>query len=173
MRRPGPGAALMTERVLGAIAALALFAMMALTFLAVVGRYFLNRPIAGSEEIQGFLLGFIIFAALPLVTRAERHIAIRSFAAMLRGRALFAQRVLVLAATAGGFAFIGLLILHEAETMREDGSLSNFLDIPEAPFVYAFAALTLVAALAALARLVAVWRGSADTAAPSPDRDPC
>ena len=67
-------------RLLGPIAAICLFGMMALTFINVVARYFFNRPIAGGEEIQAFLLGFIIFGGIPLVTYHQRHIAVRSFA---------------------------------------------------------------------------------------------
>jgi len=133
--------------------------MMALTFAGVVARYFLDRPIAGDGEIQAFLLGLVIFSALPLVTRAQRHIAVRAFAAMLRGRALFAQRIFVLAATSAGFAFIGYFLLVQAETLGEEHITTNYLDIPEAPFAYLFTAFTWAAALAALGRLVALWRG--------------
>src|SRR5690348_10576888 len=76
-------------RFLGPIAAICLFAMMALTFINVVARYFFDSPIAGGEEIEAFLLGFIIFSSIPLVTYHQRHIAVRSFAALLKGRALF------------------------------------------------------------------------------------
>lgn len=147
------------ELVLASLAALCLFGMMAVTFGGVVARYFLNRPLAGAEELQSFLLGLIIFLAIPLVTRAERHIAVRSFAALLRGRALFVQRIFVLAATGVGFAFIGYLIASEAESLGEEGILTSYLDIPEAPFAYVFAVLTWVASLAAFERLVRLWRG--------------
>ncbi len=153
------------ERILAATAALCLFAMMALTFSSVVARYFLDRPFAGDDEIQSFLLGLIIFSAVPLVTRAQRHIAVRSFAALLKGRALFLQRAFVLAATAIGFAFIGYLILGQAETLGEEGILTSYLDIPEAPFAYLFAVLTWAAALAAFERLAQLWRGGVAGAA--------
>ncbi len=151
-------------RLLGTVAALCLFGMMALTFCGVVARYFLNMPIPGDSELQAFLLGFIIFTALPLVTRRERHIAVRSFASLLKGRALFLQRVFVLAATALGFAFMGYLILLQAQELQEEGTLSTYLDIPEAPFTYGFAALTAIAALVAGERLVALLRGKNEAA---------
>lgn len=147
------------ERVFGPVAALCLFAMMALTFASVVARYFLDAPIAGDAEIQSFLLGFIIFSALPLVTRAQRHIAVRSFAALLKGRALFAQRAFVLALTGGGFAFIAYLILLQAEQLQSEGILSTYLNIPEGPFTYIFAALAGIAALVAFERLYALLGG--------------
>jgi TRAP-type C4-dicarboxylate transport system permease small subunit len=151
------------DRFCRAVAAISLFAMMALTFVSVVARYFLNRPIPGDAELQGFLLGLVVFAAIPLVTRAQRHIAVRSFAALLTGRALLAQRIFVLAATALGLGFMGYFVLLQAISLAEDASSTDYLGIPEAPFVYAFAGLMGLAALAALERLVALLRhGSGD-----------
>ncbi|HEY3917310.1 MAG TPA: TRAP transporter small permease [Stellaceae bacterium] len=154
-------------QLFGPIAALCLFAMMALTFAAVVARYFLNMPIPGDSEMQSFLLGFIIFSALPLVTEMQRHIAVRSFAALLKGRALFLQRAFVLAMTGLGLGFIGYLILLQAIELQEEGTLSTFLDIPEAPFTYVFAALSGVAALVAFVLLYLFLRGRDDATATS------
>lgn len=155
----GPAERVWALRLLGPIAALCLFGMMALTFTGVVARYFFDRPIAGAEEIQSFLLGFVVFGGIPLVTYHQRHIAVRSFAALLRGRALFVQRVFVLALTGIGFAFMGYLLLLQALQLQEEGTLSTFLNVPEAPFTYVFAGLMAVAALVAFALLVALLRG--------------
>lgn len=146
-------------RLFGPIAGLCLFGMMALTFVAVIARYFLNAPIPGDSEMQAFLLGFIIFAALPIVTDMQRHIAVRSFAALLTGRALFVQRAFVLAMTGLGLGFMGYLILLQAFQLQEEGTLSTYLDIPEAPFTYVFAALSGIAALVAFVRLYLLLSG--------------
>ena len=146
-------------KLLGPIAAICLFGMMALTFVGVVARYFFNRPIAGGEEIQSFLLGFIIFGGVPLVTYHQRHIAVRSFAALLKGRALFVQRVFVLGLTGFGFAFIGYILLQQALQLQEEGTLSTFLNVPEAPFAYIFAGLITAAGIVAFALLAALLRG--------------
>ena len=154
-------------QLFGPVAALCLFAMMALTFASVVARYFLNMPIPGDSEMQSFLLGFIIFSALPLVTEMQRHIAVRSFAALLKGRALFLQRAFVLAMTGLGLGFMGYLILLQAIELQEEGTLSTFLDIPEAPFTYVFAALTGIAALVAFVLLYLLLVGRDDASATS------
>ena len=146
-------------RLLGPIAAICLFGMMALTFVGVVARYFFNRPIAGGEEIQSFLLGFIIFGGIPLVTYRQRHIAVRSFAALLKGPALFVQRVFVLGLTGFGFVFIGYILLLQALQLQEEGTRSTFLNVPEAPFAYIFAGLITAAGIVALVLLVALLRG--------------
>jgi TRAP-type C4-dicarboxylate transport system permease small subunit len=146
-------------RLLGPIAAICLFGMMMLTFVGVVARYFFNRPIAGAEEIQSFLLGFIIFAGIPLVTYHQRHIAVRSFAALLKGPAAFAQRAFVLALTGFGFGFMAYLLFLQAAQLDEEGTLSTFLQIPEAPFTYVYAALMAAAGIVAFVLLVALLRG--------------
>ena len=146
-------------RLFGPIAALCLFCMMALTFSSVVARYFLNTPIAGNEEVQSFLLGFIIFTALPIVTFLQKHIAVRAFASMLRGRALFVQRAFVLLMTGLGLGFMGYLVLLQAILLEEEGTLSTYLDIPEAPVTYIFAALAGIAALVAFVRLYLLLSG--------------
>jgi TRAP-type C4-dicarboxylate transport system permease small subunit len=146
-------------RLLGPIAAICLFGMMALTFTGVIARYFFNSPIAGNEEVQSFMLGFIIFGGVPLVTYHQRHIAVRSFAALLKGRALFAQRAFVLGLTGFGFAFMGYILLLQGVGLQEDGTLSTFLNIPEAPFAYVYAALMTSAAIVAFVLMVAFLRG--------------
>jgi TRAP-type C4-dicarboxylate transport system permease small subunit len=150
------------ERVLGPLAALSLFGMMALTFVGVFARYVFNHPIAGDSEIQAFLLGFTVFAAVPIVTHHQRHIAIRSFAALLKGRALAIQRGVVLAMTGIGFGALAYFLYIQADMLQEEGDLTTYLDIPEAPFIYFFAILLGIAALVAFERLYAFIRGRAD-----------
>ncbi|HUB97470.1 MAG TPA: TRAP transporter small permease [Stellaceae bacterium] len=128
--------------------------MMALTFIEVIARYFLAMPLTGVEEIKSFLLGFTIFTALPLVTRLERHIAVRSLANLLRGRAHLVQRAVVLAGTALGLGFLGVLLWGQANSLARDGALTNFLDVPMAPPIYVFSVLAACASLAALERLI-------------------
>jgi TRAP-type transport system small permease protein len=141
------------RRLCAPVAALALFLMMALTIAEVVGRYFLALPVTGAEEVKAFLLGFTVFTALPLVTAAERHIAVRSLANLLKGGAASVQRIVVRAGTAFGLAFIAALLYGQARALAAEGTLTDFLDLPLAPAIYVFAALAAAAALAALALL--------------------
>ena len=152
-----------SERLLGAIAATCLFAMMTLTFVTVIARYFLNRPIAGDYELQAFLLGFVIFSAVPLVTRAQRHIAVRALATMLKGRALAAQHAIVLGVTAAGLGFIAYLILLQGNMLSDEDITTSYLGIPEAPFAYFFAALVLIASLMSVELLYRLLRRRGDT----------
>jgi TRAP-type C4-dicarboxylate transport system permease small subunit len=61
---------------LGALAALVLFAMMMLTCVDVIGRYFFSRPIFGGFELTEMMLAAMIFLGLPLVTLRNEHITV-------------------------------------------------------------------------------------------------
>ena len=157
----------LTERLLAPVAAACLFLMMALTFAEVIARYFLAMPLTGVEEIKSFLLGFTVFTALPLVTRRQRHIAVRALATFLRGRARTVQRALVLVGTALGLGFLGVLLWDQAGSLARDDQLTNFLDLPVAPPIYVFSVLAALAAMVALERLLVLVRGGDDSDDPS------
>ncbi len=53
-----------------------LFALMGLTCVDVVGRYFLNKPLYGGLEITEVVLAGMIFTALPMVSYGEGHIVV-------------------------------------------------------------------------------------------------
>ncbi len=61
---------------LGTLAAIVLFALMMLTCIDVIGRYFLSQPIYGAFEITEMLLAALIFAGLPLVTLRHEHVTV-------------------------------------------------------------------------------------------------
>lgn len=61
------------------LAAIALLAMMAITFADVNLRYWLGQPILGSNEMTEFLLGTVVFAGLVIVTGERSHIVVTLF----------------------------------------------------------------------------------------------
>src|ERR1700745_1222094 len=71
---------------LGAAAAVLLFSLMVLTTADVIGRYIFNWPIRGAFEITELLLLALIFAGLPLASRADEHVTL-DFIDMLFGPA--------------------------------------------------------------------------------------
>ena len=64
------------DRALGAAAAMLLFGLMALTTADVIGRYIFNWPLRGAFEITELLLLTLIFAGLPLASRADEHVTL-------------------------------------------------------------------------------------------------
>ncbi len=142
------------SKVLMGFSAIFLFLMMALTFSDVVGRYFFNSPISGATEIISFLLGLTIFSAFPLITRNRSHITVGLFEQFFHGRIRYLQRLFVLLVTIGVVVFVAWLMFDQARTMYEDGTLTEYLDLPEAPIVFSFAVLM---ALAAFIFLSVIW----------------
>src|SRR5215510_7528740 len=77
MRSSQPSEAVVwLDRALGTAAAILLFCLMALTAADVVGRYIFNWPIRGAFEITELLLLALIFAGLPLASRADEHVTL-------------------------------------------------------------------------------------------------
>src|SRR5262249_24220173 len=107
MRSSQPSEAVVwLDRVLGTAAAILLFCLMALTTADVVGRYIFNRPIRGAFEITELLLLTLIFAGLPLASRADEHVTLDFIDIVLgnRGR-LLSRRFVDLVC---GLLFLGL-----------------------------------------------------------------
>ncbi len=140
--------------------ALFLCAMMVITFADVVGRYFLNAPITGAHEIIAFLLGLTVFTAFALVTKDRQHITVGLFERFFKGRVRFVQRLVVLLGTLATVGFVSFLMFDQAETMREAGFLTEYLDFELAPIVYVLAALAGLALLIFLGTIWGyLWRG--------------
>ncbi|MEP1538781.1 MAG: TRAP transporter small permease [Paracoccaceae bacterium] len=68
------------ERVLAILAGIALFIMMILTFVDVVGRYGFNKSIFGTSEMIEALMVVVIFAGVAFVTADDKHIKVDIFA---------------------------------------------------------------------------------------------
>ena len=60
----------------GRRALVSLVAMTLLTTVDVVGRYFLNRPLAGAFELTELAMGAMVFFSLPLVTLRREQVTV-------------------------------------------------------------------------------------------------
>src|SRR4051812_10242308 len=93
----------------GLLSALALFAIMALTFFDVLGRKLADNSIPGSLEVTELLMVVVIFASLPLVSLRGEHVLFDSMDAYLPEGVLRVQKALihvVLAALLIALAFL-------------------------------------------------------------------
>jgi TRAP-type C4-dicarboxylate transport system permease small subunit len=80
------------SRTLGVIAATALFAMMVLTFVDVIGRYGFHRSIFGTAEIVEFLMMLTVFAGLAFITAKNEHITVTLLEALIARKFAVPQR---------------------------------------------------------------------------------
>ena len=146
----------------------ALFAIMLLTFLDVTSRKVLGHSIPGSLELTEMLMVVVIFASLPLVSRAGEHVSFDSLDRVLPARLRRVQHVLVNLACAGALIGLGWLLWRSGADFAQAGEVSSQLGIPKSPFVRGmgvFCTLTGLVHLGIAARPPAAARGGTDPGA--------
>jgi TRAP-type C4-dicarboxylate transport system permease small subunit len=141
------GGGVWLDRVLGAAAAILLFCLMAVTTVDVIGRYLFNIPLRGGFEMTELLLLTLIFAGLPLVSRADEHVTMDFIDGLFgeRGRQ-WLRRIVELVC---GLILIGLAwrVYIKAGKIAGYGDTTDILRIPVGPFVYLMAIMVLVTAI--------------------------
>lgn len=148
------------ERVCGLLAALALFAIMALTFFDVGGRKLLSNSITGSLELTELLMVVVIFAALPLVSLRGEHVVFDSLDHYLPEAVRKVQRILMQLICGLVLLALGWLMWQTGGQYLETGETTAQLLILKAPFIYGMAVLC---ALAGLIHLGMALRPDSDT----------
>jgi TRAP-type transport system small permease protein len=152
------------ETLLGALVAILLFAMMLVTVVDVVGRYFFSQPLAGAYELTEIMLALSVFIGLPLICLREEHIALTLLIDRLpeKARALHAGSIAVLGA--GILGIVAWQLIEHSRRIASYGDVTTFLRWPKAPIGYLMAAFAALAAVALL--FVAVDRFSQRPATP-------
>lgn len=149
---------LLLRRVLdglcAALAALALFAIMALTLADVGGRKFLSNSIPGSLELTELLMVVVIFAGLPLVSLRGEHVVFDSLDSVLPPAVRALQRFAVELFCSAALAVVAWLLWVKAGQMIEYGDRTAQLGIPQGPFVYLMSTLVFVTAVVHLMLIV-------------------
>ncbi|HSH08303.1 MAG TPA: TRAP transporter small permease [Burkholderiales bacterium] len=140
--------------VLGTIVAVDLAAMMVLTFFDVSGRKLFTSPIYGAYEITEFMMGVLIFCALPLVTAREGHVTIDIMDHFVPRGAMKGQRIVISLVSAAVLAVIAWRLWILSASHLETNEVTMTLHIPHGPFTRAF---SIMAGLATLACLAVAW----------------
>ena len=135
-----------------------MFALTAFIFADVVGRYGFDHAIHGGFEIVGFMLGILIFSAFFLICRDEEHITVGLLDFLFHGQAKKIRDVGVLIASIVAVGFMSWRLLDQAERMRVDERIGEFLDIEIWPFLYVVALLSVISTLVLFAPLIATLR---------------
>lgn len=142
------------DRALGAAAACLLFGLMTLTTADVIGRYILNSPIRGAFEITELLLLALIFAGLPLASRADEHVTLDFIDMVLSsGGRLLLRRFSHLVC---GLLMVGLAwrVWIKAGKIAGYGDTTEVLRLPVGPLVYFMAVMVLATAIVHLVKAV-------------------
>lgn len=129
------------ETLCGLLAGIALFAIMALTFLDVGGRKLLNNSIPGSLEMTELLMVIVIFGALPLVSERGEHVVFDSLDPYLPNVIKKIQRVLVHLLCGVALLALGWLMWQTGNDFLQSGETTAQLKILKAPFIYGMGSL--------------------------------
>ncbi len=135
------------DALCGVLAALALFAIMALTLVDVLGRKLLDHSVPGSLELTEILMVVVIFAALPLVSLHGEHVVFDSLDVLLPHWLRRLQQALVDLFCAGALGALAWRMWIKAENMASYGDVTAQLRLPLGPFVTLMAVLCGVTAL--------------------------
>ena len=144
------------QSLVSTVAALALFAMMVLTFADVVGRKLLGDSIPGAVELTELCMLVMIFMALPLASIVGEHIVFDLLDRALPARVLLLQQALANLLTGAVFGGASWLVWLRSDRTYEMGDITARLSIPLGPF-HQMVALMLM--ITALAHLLMAWQG--------------
>jgi TRAP-type C4-dicarboxylate transport system permease small subunit len=145
----------LAARALGVIAGAALFAMMTLTFVDVIGRYGFHRSIFGAAEIVEHLMLLTVFAGLAFVSAKNEHITVSLLDHVIARHAEAPQRWASIAISVGCMLLISWQMFEHALDLLRSGKRTAVLDLPQWMQPMSAAALALVGlalVLAAVAR---------------------
>jgi TRAP-type C4-dicarboxylate transport system permease small subunit len=116
---------------LGVIAAVALFAMMALTFVDVIGRYGFHHSIFGAAEIIEQLMIVSVFAGLAFITAKNEHITVTLMQPLIERTIAGPQRWASIAMSVGCTLLICWQMFRHALELLSSAKRTAVLDLPK------------------------------------------
>ena len=132
----------------GLLAAIALFSIMVLTFVDVIGRKFLSGSVPGSLELTELLMVVVIFTSLPLVAFSGEHVLFDSMDRWLPRWLLRTQVMLMERLGAAALAGLSWLMWDMGTQMSSYGDTTAQLKLPLGVFVRLMSVLLALAAFA-------------------------
>jgi TRAP-type C4-dicarboxylate transport system permease small subunit len=131
----------------GLMAALALFSIMWLTMVDVIGRKFFSNSVPGGLELTEILMVIVIFGALPLVSFKGEHVVFDSLDPLVPDWLRSIQLRLANLVSAAVFGFLGYLMTTRAERFAEYGDTTVHLQLSIAPVAWLMAGFLMLTAL--------------------------
>ena len=125
-----------------ALGALTLLAMLVLTVVDVFGRYLLNSPVNGANELLRFMIGGVIFLSLPVVTATDEQITVDLLDHFYSDRVAALRRLVVDIISSVALIVLADWIVFRADRLANYGYVSDFLHLPLAPMAYFIAFMT-------------------------------
>jgi TRAP-type transport system small permease protein len=121
--------------------------MMAVTVVDVAGRYLFHAPLPASFELTEYLMGLLVFLALPLVSAEGEHIRINLVDKLLHQKAARVRDAAVGILSCVVCGVLAWQVLALASRILEYGDSTQTLRIPLAPLAYFIGASLALSAL--------------------------
>ncbi|ANP38747.1 MULTISPECIES: TRAP transporter small permease [Rhodobacterales] len=135
------------------LANLSLFALMCLTFADVLMRSVFNAPIEAATELIRIGIALIVFAALPVLSAQNGHIAVDLLDGPFRRMRLERWRDAAVALICAVMLWYPAgRVVDLAERSRSYGDVTEYLSIPTFYIAYFIAAMIYVTAVALIGR---------------------
>ena len=141
------------RRCLGWMAAGLLVALMLVTFVDVIGRYFFDRPVPGGHVLVQCLVCLLVFTGLPIAVLENDHIRVQLFDQRLGSRGRRLRNRFVGSLVAGVLLILAAQMAWQAHYFGENGEYFESIRIPLSWMAGYAAAASAIAALLAILRL--------------------
>lgn len=146
------------DKALGFLAASVLMLLMIITFFDVLGRYLFSAPLPGAFELTEIMMAMLIFAGLPLVSRANQHVTVNLIVGILSPIILHLQRLITQAIMAVILAVMAWRMWIKAEEMLEQGDETTYLLLPIAPVAFFMTLMMAVSTLIVAIQFIRIFR---------------
>jgi TRAP-type C4-dicarboxylate transport system permease small subunit len=130
-----------------------LLAMMFLTFVDVIGRYFLSRPVVGAFELTEILLAITVFSAIPAVTRRDKHIKLDFLDPVLPPAAREMLDRIAAVLMVGVLLLLSYAVWGQAAKMQAAGLRTDIIGFPTFIVAYLVSVQLALSALFLIARM--------------------
>ena len=147
------------DQFLGFLAATVLMLLMIVTFIDVTGRYLFLAPLPGAFEMTEIMMAMLIFAGLPLVSRANQHVTVNLIIGLLSPKIRHFQRLITQIIM---FLVLGVMAWRmwiKAVEMLVQGDETAYLLIPIAPVAFFMTILLGVSSLIVAIQFARIIRG--------------
>lgn len=143
-----------SEILLSGFSAVAMFTMMALTLVDVLGRYLFSAPVTGAYELTELLLAAVIFLGLPMVTADDNHIAVDILDGALSDRVRAVQSWFIGLVNIAAFGIFAWILWDKAFKVLRYEDATAVLNISYAWLGFLMAITTSFATLILLAQFL-------------------
>lgn len=131
-----------------------LVVMMVITFIDVIGRYVLNQPVFGANEMISSLLALVIFAGLGIANARDDHIVVELLDHHVRRLSPWVYEIVIQGFSIFVMSLIAFVLFELALEAHHLKSLTFVLEIPLA---YVAGGVSALATLSVISQVMGVY----------------